>query len=146
MATKRYFECSKKHRASAAQLFDSLRAIAKGKVGRCVLCGGGFSLKLDFPFGLGATKSKCTVLHAFNPRRTQTWRDAKGRRVKFYPFLVIVARHGKERAIWMPYWHLVYTKRGVIKKYGQWAPFMDEHLFRSLLAQAKLAEPSLFQK
>lgn len=137
MATIRQYLCRKCPPRHAGKLFDALLAMAQGEAGRCATCGGPRRLRLKFDFGLGARHSDCTVTHVFTPRRTQTWKDAKGRKVQFYPFLVLLDRHGRKRAVWMPYWHLVHGRDRVIKKYGQWAPFMDERLYLDLLAQAR---------
>jgi hypothetical protein len=69
----------------------------------------------------------------------ERWTDRRnGSGVCFYPFLVVLKRHGREHAAWLPYWHIVTYKNGrVKKKFGQWAPFMDEHLLYDLLKQAR---------
>jgi hypothetical protein len=58
--------------------------------------------------------------------------------VTFYPFLVVLQRHGREHAAWLPYWHTIEKHgRKPTQKYGQWAPFMDFGLFADLLTQAR---------
>jgi hypothetical protein len=90
-------------------------------------------LQLTFPFGLGAKDNRCTVLDCFTIKEPEQWSN-NGSVVKFYPFLVILKRHNKNTAVWLPYWHVVDGKK---KKYGQWAPFMNMELFMKLLSQAK---------
>jgi hypothetical protein len=65
--------------------------------------------------------------------------DQQGRRVTFWPFLVFTQRDGRERAVWLPYWHTIEDGGTRISRYGQWAPFMDGHLFTNLLDQARAA-------
>lgn len=136
MATTRQYVCDKCAPRPAGSLFAALLNIAKGGAKRCRTCKGPLKLRLKFPFGLDAKDSDCVVTHAFVPRTIERWKDSKGRRVKFYPFLVILNRHGRKKAVWMPYWHLVGVGKSTQKKYGQWAPFMDEALFNDLLNQA----------
>jgi hypothetical protein len=128
-------------------LFDALKEYANVGQPACARCGMPMSLRLRFAFGLGAGDTECTVAACFVPRQLEQWSDATGQGVTFYPFLVVLQRHGREAAVWLPYWHVVATGRSLTTKYGQWAPFMDEHLFRDLLAQARqsgyLAEPEL---
>ena len=63
--------------------------------------------------------------------------DVDGNTITFYPFLVVVERHGRGNAIWLPYWHVVEDGIRRKKKFGQWAPFMDEKLFVDLIVQAR---------
>ena len=138
MATIRQYICKKCPPRHAGSLFDALLIKASGKPVKCRRCGTPYeSLRLKFDFGLGGTNSECTVLDCFTPGRIERWPDGKRGEVSFYPFLVIVKRHGRENAVWLPYWHLVKRGKKVIKKYGQWAPFMDNHLFQDLLQQAR---------
>jgi hypothetical protein len=94
-------------------------------------------LHLSFAFGLGATGTDSAVVAAYLPDPLEEWRDSEGRQVTFYPFLVITQRGGRDRAVWLPYWHTVEHNGGMTSKYGQWAPFMDELLFLSLMTQAR---------
>jgi len=137
MATIRQYICKNCPPKNAGRLFDALKKKAKGKILECQKCGMPYdSLRLKFDFALGATNSECTVLDCFLPKDIAKWKDGK-KTVEFYPFLVIVKRHGKENATWLPYWHIIKDKEKKTIKYGQWAPFMDSHLFNSLLEQAK---------
>jgi hypothetical protein len=140
MATKRNWHCPNGCAPiKAASLFDALLSIAKREQLACPQHPGDLrNLKLEFPLGLGASDSSCTVDRAFTPRKLESWTNRDGSSVYFYPFLVILQRHGREHAAWLPYWHIVTLKNGRIKKkYGQWAPFMDEHLLYDLLEQAR---------
>jgi hypothetical protein len=134
MATGRYYGCKCGQRRCVSPLFDALRSFQETQT--CKACGRAKELHLVFPFGLGLGKTRCRILDVFLPRRLETWRDRRdGKKVTFFPFLVILKREHRKQACWLPYWHL---KKGR-KKYGQWAPFMDEPLFRDLLAQAHRA-------
>ncbi|MCQ9205845.1 MAG: hypothetical protein NG737_06005 [Omnitrophica bacterium] len=138
MATIRQYICKRCPPSNAGNLFDALLKKAHGESVKCRRCDTPYeSLRLKFDFGLGATNSECTALDCFTPGKIQQWRDEKNSKVCFYPFLVILKRHGKANAIWLPYWHLVTKGKKFIKKYGQWAPFMDSYLFQDLLQQAK---------
>lgn len=137
MATSRTYVCTQcKSRRPAGGMFDALQAVVRRRAPSCPECDRDTELHFRFAFGLGATHADCTILDAFLPSRPEAWRDGHNR-ITFYPFLVIVRRHGRKTAVWLPYWHLVEGKRRTIKKYGQWAPFMDAHLFRDLLRQAR---------
>ena len=137
MATKRIWECkSCKDTHSAGSMFDALRDFSKSR--KCPECKMGTrNLRLIFDFGLNASHSNCSVLASFSHKNPISWKDKDGSKVEFFPFLVILHRHGKEKAVWMPYWHLVHKKKRTIKKYGQWAPFMDLKLYKNLLHQAQ---------
>lgn len=137
MATVRKFVCSKCDPVHAGNLFKALYALATTGTPVCPNCGRRRRLTLTFDFGLNASHSKCTVLAAVLPETIRSWKLKNGARVRFYPFLVVLKRHGRGRAVWMPYWHLVGKGRTPIMKYGQWAPFMDLELFQSLLARAR---------
>ena len=138
MATERYVECRKCGPVPVkASLFDTLLEHSRNGSVACPPCSTQTALRLRFAFGLGAGHPDCTVLKCFVPRRPEKWKDLGGHAVTFYPFLVILKRHPRKRAVWLPYWHIVGGKRRRITKYGQWAPFMDEHLFADLLRQAR---------
>lgn len=96
-------------------------------------------LHLRFDFGLDAVGKEQVVEAAFVPTSRETWEDSKGRKVEFWPFLVITRRNTRGRAVWLPYWHIVHDGERRISKYGQWAPFMDAVLFADLLRQAREA-------
>jgi hypothetical protein len=107
---------------------------------RCDNCAAETSFHLRFDFGLGAADNQSTIAGVFHPREPETWVDRDGSKVTFYPFLVVLNRKNRERAIWLPYWHVVERKSArPLEKYGQWAPFMDAHLFDDMLAQARAA-------
>jgi hypothetical protein len=57
--------------------------------------------------------------------------------VTFYPFLVVTRQIGGGACVWLPYWHVVAGGSTSQRKYGQWAPFMDEDLFTDLMRQAR---------
>jgi len=138
MATDRFLVCAScgAHPARG-KLFDDLLAHARQQAVVCSKCGAPATLRLKFPFGLNAADSECTVRDCFLPRRLEGWKDKDSANVTFYPFLVVVHRHGRELAAWLPYWHVVERGRKPLTKYGQWAPFMDFHLFADLLSQAQ---------
>lgn len=117
---------------------DALLSLERNRFLRCSKCDAPATLRLKFDFGLNAPDSECTVLDCFVPRRPESWKATDEANVTFYPFLVIVQRHGRNLAVWLPYWHVVERGGRVTqKKYGQWAPFMDFHLFKDLLDQAQ---------
>lgn len=140
MATTRLTKCT--HCTPAADkgtLFRTLLRIADDPNQPCE-CGGTRSVHLGFDFGLGATDKESEIEAAFRPQPLESWTDRDGSTVTFYPFLVVLKRSNRKRAVWMPYWHVVESSSGKRKeKYGQWAPVMDESLFESLLAQAQKA-------
>ena len=141
MATIREWYCEGSCRpVKAGPLFDVLLSVAQEGVDR--ICPRKHPtphrLRLGFNFGLNGKDSISTVLGAFIPRNPESWSGRNGTTVRFFPFLVVLRRHGREQAVWLPYWHLVDSMDGrTIKKYGQWAPFMDECHFHELLAQAR---------
>jgi hypothetical protein len=96
------------------------------------------ALHFEFPFRLGATDNRSVVPGVYLPEKLQVWEDVDGSTITFFPFLVILKRENRESAFWMPYWHKVEKPDGkIINKYGQWAPYMDGHLFESLIDQAR---------
>jgi hypothetical protein len=111
----------------AGNFFDALKNVHADSMPRCKECGGSMSLRLQFPFRLGIGRTKCTVLDVFLPTKRPKWNA-----VVFHPFLVVLKR-GRTTAYWLPYWHV----DGGKKKYGQWAPFIDEPVFKEILAQAR---------
>jgi hypothetical protein len=138
MATGRFLICDQCGPSLAGgTLFDVLLARAHGRPQHCAHCGSPTGLQLKFDFGLNAADSECTVRDCFVPRQLESWNETDESKVTFYPFLVIVQRHGRELAAWLPYWHVVERGKKPAKKYGQWAPFMDLHLFADLLDQAR---------
>jgi hypothetical protein len=107
-------------------MFDALEYFNAG-TRTCDKCGRRTELILYFDFGKRVGRTKCKVLDVFRPARRTKWDG-----VTFHPFLVVL-RRGRTLAYWLPYWH---TERGK-KYYGQWAAFLGEPMFRSLLLQAK---------
>jgi hypothetical protein len=77
------------------------------------------------------------VLASFYPHQLERWCDSGGRKVTFYPFLIVTKREERDQAVWLPYWHVVRNGEKVNRKYGQWAPFMDMKLFEDLLSKAR---------
>jgi len=137
MATDRFHICPKcRDKSWAGSLFDSLLAVAVGKMPMCTKCATSVSLHLSFAWGLDAGTFECVVLDAFLPDEPVKWSDKRRREVTFYPFLVITERKG-ERVAWLPYWHVVRGKGKEQKKYGQWAPSMDLSTFEELVAKAR---------
>jgi hypothetical protein len=139
MATTKLLVCERCEWSLAPPvLFDVLLARARGDAPHCSRCGAPAELRLTFDFGLNASHSGCTVVDCFVPRHPESWPDEDGSKVTFYPFLVMLRRHGRELAAWLPYWHTVEKPDGKLdRKYGQWAAFMDSDLFEDLLAQAQ---------
>jgi hypothetical protein len=139
VATGKYNVCNRGHREWVEiTLFDALCDIQQGKARYCK-CGGRSHLELTFEFGRGKYPHKCKVLAAFLPKRLDnSWVEGKFQR-SFYPFLVIVKSIDEShRSIWLPYWHVDKPKKGAsIPKYGQWASFVSERLFASLVRQAR---------
>lgn len=137
MATDRFHLCPKCRRKSrAGSLFDSLLAVALGKLPTCAQCATNMALHLTFAWGVDAGPFQCVVLDAFLPDEPVKWPGKTGREVTFYPFLVIT--EGKDgRVAWLPYWHVVRGKGQEQKKYGQWAPSMDLSTFEELVARAR---------
>jgi hypothetical protein len=141
VATARSIRCLKCGSAPAkGTLFRALLNIADNPtMQKCGRCGSEVSLCLGFQFGLDAADKESVIERASRPRDPERWSAKDGSTVWFYPFLVILNRTNRERAIWLPYWHLVEVpnRKRPTEKYGQWAPFMDSHLFDDLLRQAR---------
>src|SRR5207302_1157429 len=109
-------------------LFDTLYDFSLSG-SRCVIqsCGGENELHVILNFGLEAGITDCRVVRVFLPRGPVAWDLADGKRVTFRPFLVVLQRVEQERySAWLPYWHIVEGNAATQKKYGQWAPFMDD--------------------
>jgi hypothetical protein len=141
--TQKYYFCPQCHeRADFPRLFDALRDFSNTTP--LCKCGAANELHVVLDFGLEARPAHCKVLHAFLPRPLVDWPKGDGTNVTFYPFLVILQRIGDEKhSTWLPYWHIE-EKAGMIRrKYGQWAPFMDDPQFEDLVAQARKTD--LFQ-
>jgi hypothetical protein len=139
MASEMYYKCSEGHKTGLAKrMFHALRDFSESKpVSNCPVCGSPGGLYRLFDFGLGAGQTECKVLHAFLPREPVSW-ETNGEWVDFYPFLVPMEHtDGKGKAFWLPYWHTLEGAATTKIKYGQWAPFMDEPIFKSPLAQAR---------
>jgi len=139
VATERSLVCEQCGPSPApGSLFDVLMAKARGDGLQCPRCSAQAELHLRFSFGLNASDTESTVLDSFIPRCPEEWPGSADSKVTFYPFLVVLQRHGRGLATWFPYWHTVETTAGKTRsKYGQWAPFMDFCLFEDLLAQAQ---------
>ena len=141
MATIREVHCKSKkcgHKRPVGPLLDFLLNVANDRKETCHKCNGPVRTYLKFDFGLDGSDSACDLLDCFHPNPLESWIDQKGNRVTFYPFLVILERHNRKQAAWLPYWHIVEDVKGKRKtKYGQWAPFMDLSLFQDLLKQAQ---------
>jgi DNA-directed RNA polymerase subunit RPC12/RpoP len=140
MASKVYYGCVKcQQQTPAGNLFDALLEISKGVESRCATCGEERQLHKIFDFGLGALRPDFKLLHAVCPRENElvAW-EQDGGWITFYPFLVIMESvDEKSRAFWLPYWHIVDRGGTKQRKYGQFAPFLEEPIFKSLLAQAR---------
>jgi len=119
-------------------MFDNLLSRANGDPQLCPHCNAVMDLQLSFDLGLNAPNPPCVLRDCFVPRKLESWSEKDGSPVTFYPFLVILRRYERGLAAWLPYWHIVERKNRKIKKYGQWAPFMDFKLFSDLLAQAAI--------
>jgi hypothetical protein len=138
MGTERFYTCDKCGPTRVSErLFQVLCDHARKGGPPCPRCNGPAALQLGFSFGLNAGDRESTVRDCFLPQELEKWKDTSGDTVTFYPFLVIVDRHQRELAVWLPYWHTVEDGHGTKLKYGQWAPFMDEHLFLDLVSQAR---------
>ncbi len=94
-------------------------------------------------FGLGAGRWEFRVQDAFLPEKEKrtTWETEDGSVVEFLPFLVVLKAEDKDAPdFWLPYWHIVNgdsPEAKEEKKYGQYAPVMDGHLFTDLVEQAR---------
>jgi hypothetical protein len=129
-------ECGEETRKST--LFGALKAVAQHSEPAC-RCGASTTLHLSFDFALDVPHKKAEVLASFYPHPPEPWTDSSGRTVKFYPFLIITKREGRDQGVWLPYWHVIRDGEKEILKYGQWAPFMVMKLFEDLLSQARNA-------
>lgn len=141
MATERLLICQCEKPKRAQKLFETFHHLAKrGDLPVCRDCKNRPHLRLTFPFELGAGSRTCEVLAAFLPRRLESWREAKTKKlVTFFPFLVVLKQENGKRTFWLPYWHEIKKHGKPRHKYGQWAPFMSESLFISLVSQARKA-------
>jgi hypothetical protein len=139
MATQRSLVCRCKTPKHPSSLFGVLFTRAtRADHAVCETCSGPQRLWLTFDFALGAGSRTCEVLAAFLPQRRASWPDDGGK-ITFHPFLVVLRQGNGKRTYWLPYWHEV-EKRGEVRlKYGQWAPYMDERLFVSLIGKARRA-------
>jgi hypothetical protein len=142
MATERYYCCSncKAKTLIDKWLYDALLDNTKGVFHACDVCSNPCTIELNFNFGLGAGPLACKVLASFLPEKIRKWLDEDGKRVEFYPFMVVVEEIEEGNyLIWLAYWHIKYHDWGIERKYGQWAPLIDEELYSSLLNKAKAA-------
>lgn len=138
MATVRFYNCKICGRSPIRMsLFDTLHQHARQGPPVCSRCAKPSTLQLKFAFGLDAADSDTTVRDCFVPQKLETWKNTDGHSVTFYPLLVVVHRHARRLAFGLSYWHVIDDGVKRTRKYGQWAPFMDEHLFRDLITQAQ---------
>jgi hypothetical protein len=114
-----------------------VKAVAEHNKPECRRCGDSTVLHLSFDFALDVPHKKTEVLASYHPDPLEQWCDSGGRKVMFYPFLVVMKREERDQAVWLPYWHVVRDGEKDNFKYGQWAPFMDMKLFKDLLSQAR---------
>jgi hypothetical protein len=141
MATERSWYCKECGKSlPAGSLFESLKSVADSSVEPCGACQGEVHLRLKFDYGLGAGGAECKVVDCFYPDEPQAWDDPSttpAQHVTFYPFVVITVSKESGLGVWLPYWHV--TKQGASekKKYGQWAPSMDLHIFSKLVQKAR---------
>ena len=104
MATERFLLCKRcKTRRRATSLFDALWEFSQTGPPACSQCDSPLTLHLRFPFGLDAPDREFTMLKCIAPRKLERWRDQRGNRVTFHPFLVILKRRGRKQAVWFPY-------------------------------------------
>jgi hypothetical protein len=129
--TFRCAECEEETRKS--RLFGAVKAVADHSEPACRRCGASTTLHLSFDFALGVQDKNAEILASFYPRQPEDW---LGGTVTFYPFLIVTNREGRDKAVWLPYWHVTQDGEKRTLKYGQWAPFMDMELFEDLLSQA----------
>jgi len=113
-----------------------VKNVAEDNKPACRSCGASTDLHLSFDFALCVQDKDAKVLASFYPHQLEEW-PCEGRTVTFYPFLIVTEREGRDRAVWLPYWHVVRDGGKDNPKYGQWAPFMDMELFEDLLSQAR---------
>jgi hypothetical protein len=132
--TFRCLECEEEPRKST--LFGAVKAVADHSEPACHRCGASTSLHLSFDFALGVQDKNAEVLANFYPHQPEDW---QGGTVTFYLFLIVTKREGRDKAVWLPYWHVTQDGEKKTIKYGQWAPFMDMELFEDLLSQARSA-------
>lgn len=143
MTDRNYFciNC-KKTRTWIGTLYDALFDNANGILHTCDKCSNPLAIELKFYFKKGAGDRECKVLASFLPDNISRWKDENDNDIYFYPFMIIVeALEGGDLSFWLPYWHIVKDHNGKVlgRNYGQWAPFMDEGIFASLLDKAKIA-------
>jgi len=113
-----------------------VKNVAEDNKPACRSCGASTDLHLSFDLALCVQDKDAKVLASFYPHQLEEW-PCEGRTVTFYPFLIVTEREGRDRAVWLPYWHVVRDGGKDNPKYGQWAPFMDMELFEDLLSQAR---------
>ncbi|HUO27170.1 MAG TPA: hypothetical protein VMU61_16000 [Candidatus Aquilonibacter sp.] len=89
-------------------------------------------LRPDFQLGAGGDEYR--VINAFIPEKLESWLGEDEEEVTFFPFLVVLERAAdSKRFYWLPYWHLV----GRNARHGQYATFLDQAQFDSLVTQAQ---------
>jgi hypothetical protein len=78
------------------------------------------------------------VVRSFLPEELVSWTVNNSTTHTFFPFLVVLERtDDRKLAFWLPYWHTTQDNGKTRRKYGQWGPWMDADLFKSLVAQAR---------
>ena len=137
MATERYYSCKCEELTYPANLFDALLDFSKAAPS-CKKCGRK-ELHVVFHFGLEGGNPDCKVLAVYIPRRLGSWRRKDHAKVTFVPFLVILKNDDGAKTCWLPYWHVVERKGKRERKYGQWAPYVNQTEFVSLLEKARKA-------
>jgi hypothetical protein len=124
----------RKHTYTISRLFDLLRDFPKS-VPKCS-CGESQELRLVPPFALGAGGRCFKVLDAFHA--SSRWKS-KNKQITFCPFLVVLkTTDGSTKKLWywLPYWHVIQSKKLLKTKFGERAPWMGATMFDGLLAQA----------
>src|ERR1041385_1949936 len=98
MATKKEWKCTDGCASRANNLFSALHSLAEGKEDLCQKHGKPFRLSLEFPFALNAKHNISTVKACFTPTQPESWHDTAGNLVRFFPFLLLLDRHGRKEA------------------------------------------------
>ena len=142
MATRVEWKCDKYSKSAGLPwMLDALLSVHQSDSETCPYCGNKTHLHLSFDFATSTSgRTKCRVLDVFLPPKDlrKPWSKG-GQRIEYYPFLVVVKLDkGGGLAVWLPYWHVKKGPQKILKRYGQWAPFMETELYESLLAQAQV--------
>jgi hypothetical protein len=140
MATERHYVCPQcSTKVWVDTLFDALLAASNKATQKCSTCNKDMEFHMVFNFGLGAGPFPCKVLASFLPDQIGKWPYGKGKTIEFYPFLVITeSTEEGYTSTWLPYWHIIKSGKKILeRKYGQWAPFVDNESFNSLILKAQ---------